>query len=160
MRLWSLHPSFLDSRGLVAVWREALLAQAVLRGRTVGYLRHPQLERFRDSVRPRAAIAAYLHGVRAEALQRGYRFDLKRIGRAGAVARIPVGYGQLELEWRHLEAKLRARDAAWLERLGAHPQLIAHPLFAVTSGGVESWERSRSSSSRPVDPAKRRSSSR
>ncbi|HEU5178767.1 MAG TPA: pyrimidine dimer DNA glycosylase/endonuclease V, partial [Burkholderiales bacterium] len=32
MRLWSLHPKYLDARGLVALWREALLAQAVLRG--------------------------------------------------------------------------------------------------------------------------------
>ena len=143
MRLWSLHPSLLDSRGLVAVWREGLLAQAVLRGRTVGYRQHPQLERFKESVRPRAAIAAYLHGVRAEASQRGYRFDVQRVGRGGVVAQIPVGYGQLEFEWRHLEAKLRERDAAWLERLGANPQLLAHPLFCVVSGGVEPWERAR-----------------
>jgi hypothetical protein len=131
----------------------------VLRGRTVGYLRHPQLERFKESERPRAAIAAYLHGVRAEALRRGYRFDVERIGRAGAAAPIPVGYGQLEFEWRHLEAKLRERDAAWLERIGARPQLMAHPLFTVAAGGVESWERSRDPFSRPVDPARRRSSS-
>jgi hypothetical protein len=38
---------YLDGRGLVALWREALLAQAVLRGRTRGY-RHPQLARFRS----------------------------------------------------------------------------------------------------------------
>lgn len=47
MRLWSVHPKYLDVRGLVALWREGLLAQAVLRGRTKGYLHHPQLERFR-----------------------------------------------------------------------------------------------------------------
>ncbi|WP_338140756.1 pyrimidine dimer DNA glycosylase/endonuclease V [Candidatus Nitrotoga sp. 1052] len=28
MRLWTLHPCYLDSRGLVALWREALLAQS------------------------------------------------------------------------------------------------------------------------------------
>ena len=47
MRLWSVHPKYLDARGLVALWREALLAQAVLRGRTNGYVHHPQLQRFR-----------------------------------------------------------------------------------------------------------------
>lgn len=30
MRLWSLHPSYLDRAGLLAVWREGLLAQSVL----------------------------------------------------------------------------------------------------------------------------------
>jgi hypothetical protein len=43
MRLWSLHPQYLDPQGLVALWREALLAQAVLRGKTRGYKHHPQL---------------------------------------------------------------------------------------------------------------------
>ena len=37
MRLWSLRPKYLDSQGLVALWREGLLAQAVLRGKTRGY---------------------------------------------------------------------------------------------------------------------------
>ena len=143
MRLWSLHPSLLDSRGLVAVWREALLAQAVLRGRTVGYRNHPQLDRFRASGGPRAAIATYLRGVLAEAARRGYRFDATRIGRAATVAPIPVGRGQLELELRHLLEKLRRRDARWLERLGTKPRLVAHPLFVVTSGGIEPWERRR-----------------
>jgi len=30
MRLWSLHPRYLDAKGLVALWREGLLAQKVL----------------------------------------------------------------------------------------------------------------------------------
>jgi hypothetical protein len=143
VRLWSLHPSLLDARGLVAVWREALLAQAVLRGATVGYRHHPQLERFRAASRPRAAIAAYLLAVRDEAGRRSYRFDVRRIGRARDADPIPVGYGQLEFEWRHLRAKLRVRSPDWLERLGTDPQLIAHPLFAVAAGGIETWERSR-----------------
>lgn len=32
MRLWSLHPSYLDAVGLVALWREGLLARKVLQG--------------------------------------------------------------------------------------------------------------------------------
>jgi hypothetical protein len=31
MRIWSLHPKYLDSKGLVALWRESLLAKNVLR---------------------------------------------------------------------------------------------------------------------------------
>ena len=37
MRLWSLHPRCLDAKGLVALWREGLLAQEVLRGKTRDY---------------------------------------------------------------------------------------------------------------------------
>lgn len=47
MRLWSLHSRYLDSRGLVALWRESLRAQKVLMGDTIGYRHHPQLDRFR-----------------------------------------------------------------------------------------------------------------
>lgn len=83
MRLWSLHPRYLDRAGLVALWREALLAQAVLKGETRGYRHHPQLDRFRSQTVPEAAIAAYLEEVRREASRRGYRFDPARIGPAG-----------------------------------------------------------------------------
>ena len=37
MRLWSIHPKYLGTKGLVALWREALLAQKVLQGNTKGY---------------------------------------------------------------------------------------------------------------------------
>jgi hypothetical protein len=37
MRLWSLHPQFLEPQGLVARWPEELLASGVLRGSTRGY---------------------------------------------------------------------------------------------------------------------------
>ena len=70
MRLWSLHPRYLDSKGLVALWREALLAKAVLSGRTRGYRQHPQLARFRAHPEARAAINAYLAAVHEEATGR------------------------------------------------------------------------------------------
>lgn len=47
MRIWSLHPQYLDRQGLTAGWREGLLAQKVLTGTTKGYRNHPQLRRFR-----------------------------------------------------------------------------------------------------------------
>ena len=78
MRLWSLHPRYRDAQGLVALWREALLARAVLRGQTTGYRHHPQLERFRRHPAPRSAICAYLAEVHAEALRRGWRWRALR----------------------------------------------------------------------------------
>src|SRR5262245_42918183 len=105
MRLWSLHPRHLDARGLVALWREGLLAQAVLRGLTRGYRHHPQLSRFRGSRAPVAAVARYLHAVCDEADRRGYRFDRRKLGRRVSGARIAVTSGQLAYEWTHLKAK-------------------------------------------------------
>ena len=72
MRLWTVHPSYLDARGLVALWREALLAQKVLLGKTKGYKAHPQLARFREAGDPVAVIASYLAAVHQEAAARGY----------------------------------------------------------------------------------------
>jgi hypothetical protein len=141
MRLWSLHPKYLDAKGLVALWREGLLAQAVLRGRTKGYLHHPQLERFREQSSPLIAIANYLRAVHAEALERGYEFDSKKLGRAGKGRAIAVTRGQLRYEWQHLLKKLKQRDPQRLAEIqysgGPHP----HPLFHATDGGVAAWER-------------------
>lgn len=142
MRLWSLHPRYLDQKGLVALWREALLAQAVLMGRTRGYRRHPQLDRFRTAPFPAAAITTYLRAVHAEAMARGYRFDAGRIAPGRTAARIAVNCGQLDFEWRHLVAKLEARAPAWLSALGPSEPLAPHPLFRMVPGGIAAWERS------------------
>lgn len=140
MRLWTLHPRYLDARGLVALWREALLAQAVLAGKTRGYTRHPQLLRFRESSAPLKSIAAYLRAVHAEASRRGYQFDAGKIGASGRVKPIAVTRGQLEYEWSHLRAKLRSRAPSWLAGLGAGSRLSAHPVFRVVAGPVAVWE--------------------
>ncbi len=141
MRLWTLHPRYLDRQGLVALWREALLARAVLRGRTRGYTRHPQLERFRAHPAPRRAISAYLAGVYAEAAARGYLFDRRKIGPLGNVARIPATTGQIAHEWAHLLAKVRGRSPEHAVRLGAVTFPECHPLFIPVGGPVEPWER-------------------
>lgn len=141
MRLWSLHPKYLDAKGLVALWREGLLAQAVLQGKTHGYRHHPQLVRFRARRSPAAAIAAYLRAVHADAERRGYAFDASRIARARASGRIAVSRGQLDFEWRHLMAKLEARDPAHRARWAGVRLPRAHPLFRVVCGGIAPWEK-------------------
>jgi hypothetical protein len=140
MRLWSLHPRYLDARGLTALWREALLAQAVLRGRTGGYRHHPQLQRFIDSSAPRAAIARYLRAVQAEAAHRGYRFDASKIGRSRNIEPLLVTRGQLTYELEHLTRKLRIRAPAWLADLPPMAVPQPHPSFRVVRGGVATWE--------------------
>jgi len=141
MRLWSLHPRYLDGKGLVALWREGLLAQAVLKGQTRGYRNHPQLERFRAQPSPAVAIAAYLRAVHEEAARRGYRFDVGKIESGGTAPPIDVAQGQLGFEWRHLMAKLEARAPAWRAALGTPDPLAPHPLFRPVPGGIEDWER-------------------
>ena len=111
MRLWTLHPRYLDARGLVALWREALLAQKMLVGATTGYRHRPQLERFRLTPAPAAAIDAYLMVLAVEAANRGYRFNRGKIGapRFPWEGRIAAPRGQLEYEWAHLLEKLERR---------------------------------------------------
>jgi hypothetical protein len=142
MRLWTLHPEYLDARGLVALWREGLLARAVLRGRTRGYRHHPQLERFRAHPAPVSAINTYLVQIHIEAARRGYAFDRSRVGPARACDPIRATSGQIAHEWGHLMAKLEARDPARFNALRAAPAAPRpHPSFRVVRGGVEGWER-------------------
>jgi len=141
MRLWSLHPKYLDTQGLVALWREGLLARAVLRGNTHGYKHHPQLDRFAAHAQPRLAINAYLAGVYAEATARGYSFDRTKIGPVKVVEPIVVTTGQIHYEWQHLLAKLAVRSPAQLEQWRLLKRPMCHPLLRQSAGPVASWER-------------------
>ena len=139
MRLWSLHPQYLDAKGLVALWREALLAQAVLAGKTKSYKHHPQLKRFQATKAPRRYIVAYLKEVHAEATRRGYHFDGKKIGRIGS-GRLKVTRGQVTYEWEHLQKKLKVRAPKWRKQFAGTKNPNAHPLFRIVKGGVADWE--------------------
>jgi hypothetical protein len=141
MRLWSLHAKYLDPNGLVALWREALLAQAVLRGETRGYRNHPQLDRFKNHSSPLAAISLYLKAIHAEAEMRGYSFDKGKIKPTRKTVTLTVTSGQLAYEWAHLLAKLKVRSPALYLKLLATEVPEAHPMFKVQAGEVEPWER-------------------
>ncbi|MBF0181979.1 MAG: DNA lyase [Magnetococcales bacterium] len=141
MRLWTLHPRYLDAKGLVALWREALLAQAVLRGETRGYRHHPQLLRFREQPDPMASIAGYLLAVHLEANARGYCFDPTRITQPPGDGVIEETQGQVLYEWQHLRQKLETRAPEILEKWQATVIPEAHPLFHIVPGGVQPWER-------------------
>lgn len=141
MRIWTLHPRYLDARGLVALWREALLAQRVLQGKTVGYRHHPQLLRFRAQADPPAAIASYLRSVADEAQGRGYRFDITKIA-PGTVDRPMAEHrGQLLCEWHHLLGKLQQRQPSLFQRWQGVVEPEPHPLFTIVEGEVQPWER-------------------
>ena len=167
MRLWSFHPKYLDSKGLVALWREGLLAKAVLEGKTRGYIHHPQLVRFREHPDPLGAIQAYLRVVREEATRRGYKFDPGKVGGGEKevewqyksvngpphilnrpqelegnvhVPPLPLTSGQLAYEWDHLLKKLKTRDPDRYQRLKPLSTVDPHPLMQLVPGPLAPWE--------------------
>ena len=140
MRLWSIHPSYLDSKGLVALWREGLLAQNVLHGKTKGYKNHPQLMRFKGADNSIIAIATYLRFVADEADKRDYKFNRAKITKNGECSQIQVTEGQVEYEFMHLLSKLKVRDSTRYKELKSIKEIKTHPLFAKVKGGVEEWE--------------------
>ena len=143
MRLWTLHPKYLDARGLVALWREALLAKKVLRGATRGYKHHPQLRRFSEFADPPAALASYLAIVLEEAQRRDYNFDSSKIGARRIRWKMTETRGQLLYEWRHLKRKLKRRDVKRYRELLPVKIPVPHPLFRIVPGRVRDWEKVR-----------------
>ena len=141
MRLWTLHPKYLDSQGLVALWREGLLARAVLRGETRGYKYHPQLERFKSHATPRLAINAFLAVVHAESESRGFAFARDKVGPVRTVQSIAVTSGQVEYEWSHLLHKLSVRSPEFFNLWCGLGEPACHPMFRSRPGPVASWER-------------------
>lgn len=140
MRLWSIHPRYLDAAGLTACWRESLLARKVLRGETRGYRFHPQLCRFRKQADPLSAVEYYLSAVLDEADRRGYRFDSQKVDRRINSDRMSVTDGQLQYEFDRLKEKLYHRNRIRYDLLLQIKEAEPHPAFDVVSGGVEEWE--------------------
>ena len=140
MRLWSLHPKYLDPKGMVALWRESLLAKQVLSGNTKGYKKHPQLNRFKECSNPLAAINYYLSVLHTEAVSRGYNFDIEKISAYNTVPLIKVSSGQIKFESEHLLKKLQIRDPLRYAVIKETKRFLQHPLFKVSAGAIEPWE--------------------
>ena len=141
MRLWSLHPAYLDTTGLIACWREGLLARKVLQGGTRGYRNHPQLQRFKMQPDTLQTLDQYLSALLEEALERNFSFDSTKIHISVPLPVIPVTDGQLGYELEHLKAKLVKRDIWRYEKLCQVTLPQANPIFKVIHGDVEAWEK-------------------
>jgi hypothetical protein len=142
MRLWSIHPKYLDGKGLVALWREGLLAQAVLSGKTKGYTDHPQLIRFKCQPYPADSIALYLVYVYEESAARDFCFDRSKIGEIiHTDISIDVTQGQIDFELAHLMRKLMLRSPALVPALKTIKTIEPHPLFKIIPGGIADWEK-------------------
>lgn len=140
MRIWSLHPKYLDTKGLVALWRETILAKHVLEGKTIGYIKHPQLMRFKNSKIPLNTINNYLAIVYQEAMDRQYNFDRQKVNWSFTPVNLPVTTGQLNYEASHLLKKLKLRDSKRYKDLKNLVLFEPHPLFSPVAGTIENWE--------------------
>lgn len=141
MRLWTIHPRYLDTKGLIAAWREGLLAQKVLRGQTRGYTCHPQLHRFQTATSPAETIASYLTAIANEADRRGYKFNRTKIPRGKFQGKLIETRGQLLFEWSHLKRKLRRRSPKIYQVCCRIEIPRPHPLFRIVAGPIRAWER-------------------
>jgi hypothetical protein len=144
LRLWSIHPKYLDRAGLTALWKESLLAQKVLQGKTKGYVNHPQLLRFNNHPYPLIAISHYLLEVWKESRKRGYDFNRAKIGKTGKIKKIKVTLGQLRYEFNLLQDKLKKRNSRKYKEILFIRDIESHPLFKITEGKIERWERTKS----------------
>ena len=140
MRIWSLHPKYLDKKGLLALWRETLLAKQVLEGKTKGYKNHPQLDRFKKAKNQANCINQYLATVYQESVRRGYNFAHGRIRWNFKPVKLTVKSGQLNYEKNHLLNKLKIRDIVRYKELTKKTKFEPHPLFKVVEGNIEEWE--------------------
>ena len=141
MRLWSIHPKYLDRAGILALWRESLLARKVLQGKSKGYKNHSQLRRFRNCLHPEKAIANYLFEIWKESSRRGYNFDRKKIGIVKRIAKIAVTSDQIRYEFEWLSDKLKSRNPLKYKEITKVKKVEPHALFKIKKGQVEGWEK-------------------
>lgn len=141
MRLWSIDPQYLDSKGLVALWREGLLAKKVLAGQTKGYRQHPQLFRFKKHHSPLKAINIFLANVLKEAEVRGYNFDARKIKKYTDKINILVNDQQLFFEFKHLQKKLKNRDPKKYRENSKVKNIFTNRIFKKKKGFLEKWEK-------------------
>lgn len=143
MRIWSIHPKYLDWKGLGAQWREALLAQKVIQGKTRGWRNHPQLSRFKAHSQPLRAVGYYLKEVQVEASKRGYNYNYSKIIEpAECIEKIAINRGQIQYEFKILMERLKKRSPEKYRENLKEDGIITHPLFVIRHGPPELWEKS------------------
>ncbi len=153
MRLWSIHPSLLDTKGFSALWRESILAQNAILNK-MGYSNHPQLIRFKNSSDTNNCTRLYLLSIFSESIDRGYDFDYNKIviGDKDILERdilpsIPVTIGQVLYEKKLLLEKLKYRKRPMKEKKIMELEdkmnncVQLNPVFTLVSGRIESWEK-------------------
>ncbi len=151
MRLWSLHPKYLDQQGLCGLWREAIMARNALEAYANqtehSHKNHPQLDRFK-SANP-AEVNFYLYIIYQDSQERGYNFDSSLLDldlasetKETCKNSISVTSGQVDFEILHLSNKLEERNSTEkCNQLDCNGIPDLHPLFYMVNGDKVNWER-------------------
>lgn len=110
MRMWSFHPKYLDPKGFVAEWRETLLARNVLKGLTKGWVKHPQLNRFRKAKDRIGFINRYLYVIYEDSIRRNYNFDKSKLCYDFSNEVVEISKEDLINEWNVYLNKIKKRS--------------------------------------------------
>lgn len=160
MRVWSIHPAYLDTKGLVASWKEGIQGLNALRnprkpnGKWAMFAHHPQLIRFKRFENPELCLSEYLHFIADEADRRNYNFNrnliLPRLDENPY--QIWITCGQLIYEWDFLSHKVTCRTGFWeygkptingkstVETIASW-SCVVHPMVVLIPGDIECWEK-------------------
>jgi hypothetical protein len=117
MRVWTIHPKYLDDKGLGGVWMDALLVQKLVHGGECGnYRKHPQCQRWLKGPMERYLLSIYLIEVWLEAKMRGFDYKHEKITMVDAPnsasnqpSRMLVDAEEVKVEKDLLVTKLRDR---------------------------------------------------
>lgn len=120
----------MDVKGFVALWREGILAQKVLRGKTKGWKNHPQLNRFKKHPNPVLAIGTYLRYIYEESKRRDYEFNENKIYQeSNDLEPVKVSRDFVSKEIEQLKEKLKTRDPEKHEELLEAQEIELNPAF-------------------------------
>ncbi len=131
MRVWIIHPKYLDCKGLVALWRETLLARKVLKGKTKGWRNHPQLNKFKTHKNPVVAINTYLLYVWKESEKRCYKFNKRKIEKSFTKKKIKIPKKEVISDFEDLKNKLKKRDTKRYREIVKVKKIEVNPIFII-----------------------------
>jgi hypothetical protein len=143
MRLWSIHPKYLDASRLNAQWREALLCKACLEDKTVGYLNHPQYLRVKNHPHPHDFINKFLYSIWEEGFNRGYKYDDTKFAICLDFEPMEVTEDQIEYEFEHLQKKLGEFDEQYVsnEQDFNEEGILLNDCFLLIPGPIMNFEK-------------------
>jgi hypothetical protein len=139
MRIWTVHPRYLDVKGFVALWRETLLGMETLKKHVkcqhyIPWYKHPQLAPFKAQSDPILYISNYLYLVLEESRRRNYNFDGSKLDAIPYCENLPLIKASREVlvhEWLVCLGRYRVRSPKWFEEVKdiSPLEVDPHPLY-------------------------------
>lgn len=130
MSLWSVHPRYLDNKGLISAWNRGLQLQKQLSTEPARNTGNSQLIMFSRQEKPLHAIGSYLSFIASEGCRRGYKFTHEKILYPNFDEELlPIDSEQLRSENQMLQNRLKTRDKNRYQQLSSQSWPETHPLF-------------------------------